>query len=291
MSDSRVSLGHTRATWGPVCERATHLQGTELRPQLTFAEAFKVWIGQRVIEQPGMWTSVRYVSRRTEQDLRQYARAAGKFFDALKLADIHAGHMREYQKARALNLVVSSGVETHPWERVAGANLIRKEIQIVVRVLRAARAWTAELEEAFEPLPGAESDVGRAMTPEEQHAWLRAASTKEEWRLVYWWSLVALQTTAATNEMRSLRIGDVYLSQGTLQIKSEGAKNKFRIRTIPIETPEVLWALGELIERGEEIGRNRAALLPVSDSHHGGSLRSIAADDGVGDEEAVGRGA
>lgn len=266
MSDSRASLGHTPGHIScPVCERATHLQGTELRPQLTFAEAFKVWIGQRVIEQPGMWTSVRYVSPRTEQDLRQYARAAGKFFDALKLEDIHAGHMREYQKARALNSLQVEDEAKRPWERVAGANLIRKEIQLVVRVLRAAGAWTSELEEAFEPLPGSESDVGRAMTPEEQHAWLHTASSKEQWRLVYWWSLVALQTTAATNEMRSLRIGDVYLSQSTMQIKSEGAKNKFRIRTIPIETPEVLWALGELIERAKRLGANgpHCYLFPI----------------------------
>ena len=234
----------------PVCAESFRAELGELTAERSFAEAFKIWIGRRVIE----GSRVRYVSERTERDLRQYARAAGKFFDPLKLKDIHAGHLREYQKARALNSLLTSGRESRPWEHPAGANLIRKEVQTVIRVLRAAGAWTAHLEECFEPLQGAESDVGRALTPEEQHAWLHAASSREQWRLVYQWSVVALQTTAATNEMRALRLGDVFLAQGTMQIRSEGAKNKFRIRTIPLGTEEVIWAVGGLLERARLLG-------------------------------------
>lgn len=242
----------------PACERAISVQSEELCPGLNFREAFRVWIGQRVIEQAGMWTNVRYVSERTERDLRQYARAAGKFFNDLRLNEIHAGHLREYQKARALNSlpVAGTGV-TQPWKGAAGANLIRKEVQTVIRVLRAAGAWSAHLEECFEPVAAAESDVCRAMTPDEQHRWLHVAASRAEWQLVYWWSLVALQTTAATNEMRALRLGDVFLGDApVLQIRSEGAKNKFRIRTIPLESQEVNWAMDGLLERARRLGAN-----------------------------------
>jgi integrase len=249
------SKGHTPGhIQCPVCERAFRMQGTALSPELNFREAFEIWIGQRVIGQPGQRSRVRYVSERTERDLRQYARAAGRFFDEIMLRGIHAGHLREYQKARALNFLLTSGRESRPWEHPAGANLIRKEIQTVIRVLRAAGAWSTELEESFEPLKGAQSEVGRAMTPEEQHAWLHTAATREEWRVVYCWSIVALQTTAATNEVRSLRLGDVFLAEGILEVRAEGAKNKFRIRTIPLETPEVTWALGTLMERAKGLG-------------------------------------
>jgi len=46
----------------------------------------------------------------------------------------------------------------------------------------------------------------------------------------------------------------VLLAQGILQIRREGAKNKYRIRTIPLETPEVIWALARLVERARSLG-------------------------------------
>jgi hypothetical protein len=120
--------------------------------------------------------------------------------------------------------------------------------------MMAAGAWTAHHEELFEPLATVTSDVPRAMTPKEQHTWLHVSASREQWRLVYWWSIVALQTTAATNEMRSLRLGDIYLEQGILTVRSEGAKNKFRIRSIPLQTKEIVWALDGLIERAKKMG-------------------------------------
>jgi integrase len=237
-----------------VCAQAGALNRGELSPELTFRDAFTVWIDRKLIGTADRVTSVRYMSPRTERDLRQYARAAGKFFDQLALNAIHAGHLREYQKARALNSLLVKGVDTEPWDHPAGANMIRKEVGTVIRVLRAAGAWSAHLEECFEPLQAQESNVGRAMNPDEQHRWLHVASTREEWRVVYWWSILALQTTAATNEIRSLRLGDVFLDSGILQVRSEGAKNKFRIRTIPLEMPEAVWSLEGLITRARRLG-------------------------------------
>lgn len=234
------------------------MQQSDLSPQMTFAEAFELWLSKQLIEEEGLYTNARYISPRTEKDLRQYARAAGRFFTTLRLDEIAVGNLKGYQRARALNLVRIRGesgpVDTHPWEQQAGANLIKKEVGTVVRVMRAAGAWTPAHEENFEPLQVVNADVQRALLPDEQHRWLRAAGSRENWRLVYWWSIAALQTTAATNEMRALRLGDVFLDQGIMQIRSEGAKNKVRIRTIPLTSPEVVWALGGLIERARQLG-------------------------------------
>lgn len=234
------------------------MEAKEIVPQMTFSEAFEAWISRRLIEQDGYRTKVRYISRRTERDLRQYFRALNKFFMGLHLAEVHAGHLREYQKARAFNSIIVDSpqgrTESRPWNGVAGANLIRKEIQTLLRVLRVANCWPEAQQEAFDLVERVEPDVPRAMSPSEQHLWLKTASSRAEWRVVYCWSIVALQTTAATNEMRSLRLGDIFLDQGTLQIRNEGAKNKFRIRTIPLQTPEVVWALNELVDRARGKG-------------------------------------
>jgi len=234
----------------------------ELTPELKFREAFEMWLGRRVIEGASVgerMRKVKYISDRTERDLRQYARAAARFFDELTLAEIHAGHIREFQRARATNrLIVEDGggrqIVKNPWDHPAGANLILKEVQLVIRIMRAAGAWSDVLDEMVELVSPDEADVRRALTPEEQRRWIAAAGSREAWRVVYWCSIVALQTTAATNEMRALRLGDIFLNQGTLQIRSEGAKNRFRIRTIPLQTQEVTWALGALIDRAKMLG-------------------------------------
>ncbi len=219
-----------------------------ISPQMTFAEAFDLWLGGRVISHAGIFASARYITARTVRDLKQYKRAAAKFF-TMPLADIHAGHLHAYQKARAFNVLSGVAGEQHPWEQPAGANLIRKEVGLVLRILKAAGAWSQHLEECYEPLQPEQNDVPRAMSPEEQHRWLHTASTRGEWQIVYQWSMVALQTTMATNEIRALRLGDISLKSGYVQVRSEGAKNKFRIRTIPLQTPEVVWALNGLIDR------------------------------------------
>jgi integrase len=232
----------------PACERARAVKICNIAPQSTFAEAFESWLSNRV-RLEGMVSNARYLSERTEWDYRQYARALGKFFGGLRLDEIHVGHFREYHRARAF-----CDRETAAWDRQAGANRIRKEVAMLVRIMKNAGAWSEELDNFFEPLRPVHNDVARAMNPDEQHRFLHVASSRAEWSLIYWYSVVALQTTASTNEMRSLRLGDINLHQGAMLIRRMGAKNKFRIRTIPLESPEVVWALERLTERAREFG-------------------------------------
>lgn len=92
------------------------------------------------------------------------------------------------------------------------------------------------------------------MTPDEQDHFLKTAGSKEKWLFIYQYSLASLQTCMATNEIRSLRIGDVVIHQRIVNVRNAGAKNKFRIRTIPLETEEVIWAFEGLMWRAGELG-------------------------------------
>jgi len=220
------------------------LQVAKLSAALLFLSAFEIWIGKRTLQTAGFQTRARYISERTEWDYRQYARALAKFFGALRLEDIHSGHFHEYHRARA----VCDG----PWDLPAGPNRIRKEVGMLKTIMQAAGAWTKELEENFEPLQAVENDIPRALTPEQQDTFLRTAASRVEWQVVYWYSVLGLQTTAATNEMRGISLLDMNLQQRVVLIRD--AKNKYRTRTIPLETDEVIWCCERLIERAYSLG-------------------------------------
>jgi integrase len=217
-------------------------------PELPFSSAFDIWIGNRIVKsQPGLYSSARYISERTEWDYRQYARALEKMFGKLPLKDIHVGHIREYHRARAY---CDGG-----WCKPAGANRIRKEVGMLIRILASAKLWNyEEMEDVFQPLKREESDVQRALSPEEQERFLKVAAGREEFQFVLHYTVAALQTCASTNELRTLRLGDVALQYGMITIRDEGAKNKYRKRTIPLESSEVIWAFERLVERAASLG-------------------------------------
>jgi len=222
-----------------------------LSPLMTFREAFDSWIESRILNQQGAWTNARFISSRTERDLRQYAAQVELFLGSIPLGEIHAGHLREYQRARAV-----CDQKAARWKKRAGANLIRKEIGTLVRVMKVAGAWSEELEENFVRVQQVENDIPQALSPDEQHRWLHVAGSRHAWRVVYWYSLVGFQTTASSNEIRAARLGDIDLQAGVIQIRNEGAKNKYRVRSIPLMTPELVAALEGLMGRAEDLGAN-----------------------------------
>lgn len=246
----------------PECDRARMPHVDTVSSDLPFTAAFDIWIGNRTVKsQPGLYSSARYISERTEWDYRQYARALEKMFGKLPLKDIHVGHIREYHRARAY---CDGG-----WCKPAGANRIRKEVGMLIRVLAAASCWNyEEMEKVFQPLQVEESDIQRALTPDEQETFLRVSGSREEFQFVLHYTIAALQTCASTNELRTLRLGDVALQYGMITIRDEGAKNKYRKRTIPLESSEVLWAFERLVERANSLGSGSPHhyLFPFRDS-------------------------
>jgi integrase len=233
----------------PVCAGAMHMPENEVGAELSFAEAFDQFARLKEIDLGGVASNARYLAPRSIRDLRQYGESAKKFFGRIPMDKIHAGHFREYQRARAV-----CDKTCGDWVQPAGANLIIKEVNTVIRVMKAAGVWNETIKAKRDPLQLVESDVQRAMTPNEMQAWLRAAASRPEWQIIYWYSILALRTTASTNELRALRLGDIFLDQGYLNIRNEGAKGKQRIRTIPINSPELSWSLSMLIERAARLG-------------------------------------
>lgn len=214
---------------------------------LDFDDAFDIWIANRTVTSAGdLFSSARYISERTEWDYRQYARALSKMFGKVPLCEIGVGELREYHRARAF----CDG----SWHRQAGANRIRKEVGMLVRIMCSAGVWTEELEMLFEPLQHEDSDIERPLAPDEQQHFLAVAASKPEWSLVLHYTIAALQTCMSTNELRTLRLGDISLEQRTVTVRIEGAKNKFRRRTIPLESDDVLWAFERLMERAATFG-------------------------------------
>jgi hypothetical protein len=58
----------------------------------------------------------------------------------------------------------------------------------------------------------------------------------------------------STNEIRALKLRDVNLPAQVLTVSSEGSKNRYRQRTIPLREPQTLWAMEQLIKRAWEMG-------------------------------------
>src|SRR5438105_3612745 len=213
-----------------------------IHSKLSFAEAAEMWLDFRTMA-PG--SRARYVSPRTLSDLQQYIRALSRKFGDVALKNIHVGLLREYQRERS---------------QTCGANKINQELGTLLRIMKGARAWTRVLEQCYEPLQREEADIGRALTPEEQERFLKVASSREQWQFVYHYALLALATSASNCEMRGLRLGDVNLYSKVLHIRREHAKNRYRIRTIPMHD-EAVWAVTRLMERARGLGA-------VSPHHH-----------------------
>nr|MDP9269116.1 tyrosine-type recombinase/integrase [Acidobacteriota bacterium] len=142
----------------------------------------------------------------------------------------------------------------HPGSDIS-PHKINQELGALQMIMKRARCWTEELKDLYEPLQTNESDIPQALSPVEQQLWLNTAASRTEWSLVYWYSLVAFSTTASNCEMRALKLGNVNLESHVLTIQSLHAKNKYRIRTVPLSA-EAKWAVEQLIARTRELGAN-----------------------------------
>lgn len=265
----RHTFGHIDC---PACERARSMTLGKISASLPFSVAAKLWLESRSFRGvPGAVTA-RYIREKTENCYGQYVETLNLFFAQLPLEKIHLGHLRQYQEARfsgaepfvryrrpqdAKPRTLKGGTVLPPIGKQpcpAKPKQINQELCILKMILRRAGCWTEEMDEFYERLDEGISDIPRALTPEEQGRWLDVARMKERWWVVWWYSELALATSMGTNEMRSLRIGDVNLAQGIVSVPGSGAKNTYRARTIPLITAESKWAAEQLLKRAHDLG-------------------------------------
>jgi hypothetical protein len=142
------------------------------------------------------------------------------------------------------------------WAYRAGNNCIRKEVALLIRILKAARLWGEEEERQFQRLRPVDCDLDFAMTVPEQHRLLHVGGSRPELQYAYQYAIVALQSTAGPNEMRWVKLGGVFVEglKPRFQIPRRGAKNKHRAREIPLVTREAVWAMRGLVERAWRMG-------------------------------------
>jgi len=212
-----------------------------------FRQAAQQWLESKSFHPINPSKHARYVSPRTFQDYEQYVQMLNRFFGELPVAAISSAHLRQYQQHRTAT---------------AGANKINQEMGVLVRILRRAGAWTSELDQFYQPLAYVEPDIPRAMTPEEQQRFLMTAATRPRWEIVYRYALLALHTTLSNCEVRGLRVADIDLVSQVLYVRREHAKNRHRIRTVPL-TAEARWAAEQLLERARCL-----ASSPVLPEHY-----------------------
>ena len=82
--------------------------------------------------------------------------------------------------------------------------------------------------------------VGRALTPEQELKLFSVASTRREWTVAFWVSLVAANTTRWPLRAQNLRLHDIDLQTKRPYVRV--AKNKFWVRAIPLNRTAT-WAV------------------------------------------------
>lgn len=226
------------------CEAKKRAMFSKILPTMLFESAADVFIEARTINVPN--GKVRYVSPRTLTDYSTFKRALNVFFGHLPLGQIDAGALAEYQRLRAIG-----GEGEIKWKKPCSPNKITKELGFLIRLKKLAGSWDQELEDQFCHLQHVESDVGYALTVSEQEHWLNVAAETDSF--IHWYSVLAIHTMARTNELRALRLRDLNLFSGLIQVRGESAKNKHSIRSVPLTT-EASWALERLMERAKGHG-------------------------------------
>lgn len=251
------TLGHRDCL---ACAELRSMSSCNLSAALPFSEAAEIYLRWRAPGTPESTHAARYIKLNTVRSYRQYARSLSLFFGEMPLDSIHLGHLREYQMARSEGrepFVRRRRPHETPRPLPCKPALINKELCLLQMVMRRANAWTEELARHHEYLDESGPETQRALTVEEQALWLQTAASSPRWATIYCYSVVAFDTACSTNELRALRLGDVNLYHRTLSVPRDGAKNRYRQRTLAIENASALDALLRLVQRAEDLGASQ----------------------------------
>lgn len=135
----------------------------------------------------------------------------------------------------------------------ASGTKINQEVTMLKRILKFHGVWLEEIEKEYVPLARQSADTPEALTPAQQSHWLRVCQSQVRWHVIYWYSLVVLNSTSSSYEMRQLRLKDVppFRNDGLIFIR--WGKNSERERTAPLG-PDGILACEELVKIAKEKG-------------------------------------
>jgi integrase len=230
----------TQTAFDPTTIPVPPLHGYRIRADMSFPEAAAAF--DEHLSCPVEAGQARYRAFRTMRDIRTKIKALSKFFGRLKLRDIHIGHLREYQKVRSSN-------ERGLWAHTAGPNKINAELGLLLRIMKLGDAYSSVIESYYEELQADECEIPKALSQEEQERFLGVAASRPEWAIVHWYSLLAVHIAFSSDELRTLRQGDINLTYQIVAVNRKAGKNKFRRREVPLTESAAVWALGRLLDR------------------------------------------
>lgn len=224
---------------------------------MSFSEAVNFYLDWRTAPvAPGR---IQFVGKRTLKDYRQKAKALEKFFGAMALERIEVINLKGYQNARLSADGYTRFYGKREVSSPAGAIKINSEIALLKRLMQMAQCWTPELEMYYLPFQQMDPDVQKALSPEEQETFLQTAATLPRWQPIWWYALVALHLTFSSDEMRTMRLGDINLHHQIVGVNSHYGKNAGRRRSVTVEDGACMWALQRLMERAQQLGASAEA--------------------------------
>jgi integrase len=198
--------------------------------KMPLREAAKVWLETR---RP-------FIGPRTAKDYRSYIETLVKFFGNVQLEKLgNPDLLRAYQLERS---------------KTCSGGAVNKELGIVQQLLKRIRKWDA-VKPFYEPLEQRIESPGRALTPEEERALLKAGTSRPGWARAYYLTILSINTAAGPGELLGLRLRDVFVDNPeTARIyMHENAKNKYRIREVPLNADAVA-AVIALLKLAKEVG-------------------------------------
>jgi len=133
-------------------------------------------------------------------------------------------------------------------ERI-GNRTVNIEVGVLRRILKQFKLWHF-VADGYNPLPEPK-DIGRALSPEQELKFFDVASSRAEWSVAFWVSLIAANTTTGGCEIRNIRLQDIQMEAKTLCVRV--GKNKFRVRIIPLNQT-AWWAVEQLLDRAHKLG-------------------------------------
>lgn len=199
---------------------------TAVLTQRGFSDAAQAWLETR---KP-------YISERTYRDYSHHIETLGKFFSEIRLPEIDADQIREYQRMRMVR---------------AGASLINRECSVLGQMLQRIGCW-AEIEPNYQPLALPKESPHKALSAAEEMRLYRVGPTNPKWEVAFYMFVIAMNTTYGEGEIRHLRLQDIDWQNRRLRV-IEGAKNEGRVRNNPCN--DAAWdAVEHLAARAKRLG-------------------------------------
>jgi integrase len=143
---------------------------------------------------------------------------------------------------------IVSYVQRRKAERI-GNRTVNIEVGVLRRILKQFKLWHF-VGDGYKPLPEPK-DIGRALSPEQELRFFDVASSRAEWSVAFWVSLIAANTTTGGCEIRNIRLQDIQTEAKTLSVKV--GKNRFRVGIIPLNQT-AWWAVEQLLDRAHKLG-------------------------------------